>query len=91
MHASVIRNHPKTSAAVAAIAILAAGQVWLSHVRYETSLASSETGKAREAVKREIHQLNLELASLTRPERLRRIAQSELGMSPPRPMQVVRP
>jgi len=76
---------------VAAIAILATGQVWLSHMRYETSLATSDAQKERDELKREIHTLNLELASLTRPERLRKIAQSELGMAPPRPMQVVRP
>lgn len=76
---------------IASIAILATGQVWLSHMRYETSLETSEAQKAQSEQKREIHKLNLELASLTRPERLRKIAQSELGMAPPRPMQVLRP
>jgi len=74
-----------------AVALLASGQVWLSHMRYEASLTASATQKERDELKREIHQLGLELASLTRPERLRKIAQSELGMTPPRPMQVVRP
>ena len=76
---------------IASIAILATGQVWLSHLRYETSLETSKTQKAQGEQKREIHKLNLELASLTRPERLRKIAQSRLGMAPPRPMQVLRP
>lgn len=76
---------------IALIAILATGQVWLSHMRYETSLETSKTQKAQREQKHEIHKLHLELASLTRPERLRRIAQSELGMAPPRPMQVLRP
>jgi cell division protein FtsL len=76
---------------VTAIAMMATGQVWVSHVRYETSLATSEAQKERDEIKREIHTLNLELANLTRPERLRKIAQNDLGMAPPHPMQVVRP
>lgn len=76
---------------LASIAILATGQVWLSHLRYETSLETSRIQRAQGEQNREIHKLNLELASLTRPERLRKIAQSNLGMAPPRPMQVLRP
>jgi len=76
---------------IAGIAIMATGQVWLSHIRYETSLETAAMQKERDAVKGEMHTLNLELASLTRPERLRKIAQSKLGMGPPRPMQVLRP
>jgi len=76
---------------LASIAMLAAGQVWLSHLRYETSLETSSIQKLQGEQKHNIHKLNLELASLTRPERLRKIAQSELGMAPPRPMQVIRP
>lgn len=91
MYPALLKEHPKASAAVVAVVLLAAAQVWLSHIRYEMSLAGSETHKAQDEIKREIHQLNLELASLTRPERLRKIAQSELGMAPPRPMQVVQP
>lgn len=76
---------------LASIAMAAAGQVWLSHMRYEISLETSAIQKEQGEVKHEIHTLNLELASLTRPERLRKIAQVNLGMSPPRPMQVLRP
>lgn len=76
---------------VAAIALLATGQVWVSHMRYETSLDISAVQKETSAIKGEINTLNLELASLTRPERLRKIAQTELGMAAPRPMQVLRP
>ncbi|MDX8403058.1 MAG: cell division protein FtsL [Mariprofundaceae bacterium] len=76
---------------ITCIAMLATGQVWLSHTRYETSLETSKIQKAQSEQKHEIHKLELELASLTRPERLRKIAQSELGMAPPRPMQVLRP
>lgn len=91
MHPAVIREHPKAAAVIAAVVLLAAAQVWLSHIRYEASLAASETRKAQDEIKREIHQLNLELASLTRPERLRKIARTELNMAPPHPMQVIRP
>lgn len=91
MNFGIIASHPRATAVVVSAALLAASQVWLSHIRYETSLAASQAHKEQEEAKREIHQLNLELASLTRPERLRKIAQSELGMAPPRPMQVVRP
>jgi len=76
---------------IAGIAIMATGQVWLSHIRYETSLDITAIQKERDAVKSEINTLNLELANLTRPERLRKIAQTKLGMAAPRPMQVVRP
>ncbi|MDT8375293.1 MAG: cell division protein FtsL [Mariprofundaceae bacterium] len=73
------------------VALLATAQVWLSHLRYELSLETSRIQKEQSELKREIHQLNLELASLTRPERLRKIAQTDLGMAPPLPMQVIRP
>ena len=76
---------------VAGIALLATGQVWVSHMRYETSLDISAVQKEHDAIEAEINTLNLELASLTRPERLRKIAQSKLGMSAPRPMQVLKP
>ena len=76
---------------VAGIALLATGQVWVSHMRYETSLDISAVQKEHDAIKGEINTLNLELASLTRPERLRKIAQTKLGMTAPRPMQVLRP
>jgi len=39
----------------------------------------------------ETSKLRLEIASLTRPERLRELAQTRLHMTPPRPMQVLRP
>ena len=76
---------------VAGIAIMATGQVWLSHIRYETSLEIGAIQKERALLKGEMNTLNLELASLTRPERLRKIAQTKLGMAAPRPMQVIRP
>lgn len=74
-----------------AIAALAAGQVWLSHLRYETSQTLQKLQEEKKSVASEVSQLGLEVASLTRPERLRRIADDKLGMQPPHPMQVVRP
>lgn len=74
-----------------AIALLAVGQVWLSHLRYETSQASQKLQEEKKSVAADVTQLGLEVASLTRPERLRRIANDKLGMQPPHPMQVVRP
>jgi len=80
-----------TTLVLGSVALLATAQVWLSHIRYELSLETSRVQKEQNELKREMLQLNLELASLTRPERLRKIAQKELGMAPPLPMQVVRP
>ena len=87
----MISRRLSTTLILGSVALLAATQVWLSHVRYELSLETSRIQKEQSELNREIHQLNLELASLTRPERLRKIAQTELGMAPPLPMQVIRP
>lgn len=73
------------------IATLAGEQVWLSHLRYEMSLDSQRLMAEKEAIKLESSKLRLEIASLTRPDRLREYARSKLGMAPPRPMQVLRP
>lgn len=73
------------------VAVLAAGQIWLSHLRYELSLANQQVEKERQLALKETSTLRLELANLTRPERLRKLAQEELGMGPPKPMQVMHP
>jgi len=86
-----VKNKLSIALPVASIAIMATGQVWLSHIRYETSLDISSVQKEVTTIKGEMNTLNLELASLTRPERLRKIAQTKLGMAAPRPMQVLRP
>ena len=87
----MISRKLSTALILGSVAMLATAQVWLSHIRYEQSLETSRVQKEKNELKREMHQLNLELASLTRPERLRKIAQTELGMAPPLPIQVVRP
>lgn len=76
---------------LASIGLLAAAQVWLSHMRYETAQATQELQASKKAIAAEVTRLNLEVASLTRPERLREIAGNKLGMQPPHPMQVVHP
>ncbi|GAV19539.1 cell division protein FtsL [Mariprofundus micogutta] len=73
----------------AAAGVLAAGQIWMSHLRYELSLESQQVNKEQQETLKQASTLRLELASLTRPERLRKIAQEELDMAPPKPMQVV--
>jgi cell division protein FtsL len=87
----VISRKLSTALLLGSVALMATAQVWLSHLRYELSLETSRIQKEQSELKREMHQLNLELASLTRPERLRKIAHVDLGMAPPLPMQVVRP
>jgi len=75
----------------ATVATLASAQVWLSHLRYETSQNTQKLQAEKKDVAAEVTRLNLEVASLTRPERLRQIAGSSFGMQPPHPMQVIRP
>lgn len=87
----MISRKLSTALLLGSVALLATTQVWLSHLRYELSLETSRIQKEQSELKREMNQLNLELASLTRPERLRKIAQIDLGMAPPLPMQVIRP
>lgn len=79
------------TAAGLALVTLAGTQVWLSHLRYEQSVESNRVQKEKQALLEEQQRLRLELSNLTRPERLRKIAQNELGMRPPAPMQVIRP
>lgn len=74
-----------------AAGLLAACQIWLSHLRYELSLDSQELNTEKQEMLGEVSQLRLELASMTRPERLRQLAQQKLGMAPPKPAQVVSP
>jgi len=74
-----------------AVAALASAQVWLSHLRYETSQDTQKLLAEKKDAAAEVTRLNLEVASLTRPERLRQIAGTSLGMQPPHPMQVIRP
>ncbi len=70
---------------------LAAMQIGMTHKRLE--LARQHTAVQREvhSLHGEISQLALEFATLTRPERLRRLAVERLGMRAPTPMQVIYP
>ncbi len=74
---------------VALIIGLAAGQVWVSHARYEIAKQHQSTVKEMTAMQSELKRLQLELANLTRPERLRQWAADKLDMHPPAPHQVV--
>ncbi len=71
------------------LALLAVGQVWLSHQRYELAKQHQQVVKQLAEDKAEMKRLQLEMASLTRPERLRELAADKLDMHPPGPMQVV--
>ncbi len=73
------------------LGLMAAAQIWLSHLRYETSQAMQRLQSEKQQLALDTSKLKLEIASLTRPERLREIAQKQLHMAPPRPMQVIRP
>jgi cell division protein FtsL len=77
-------------AMVASIVVLAAAEVWLAYARYEVSGQTERGLDERQTLTADLNRLNLELASITRPDRLRSEAK-KLGMAPPSPMQVVRP
>jgi len=71
--------------------LLAAAQVGMTHQRLELARQHAAVQQEVRSVHAEISRLTLELATLSRPERLRRLAVSKLGMRPPTPMQVIRP
>lgn len=71
--------------------LLSAGQIWVSHLRYELSLETQRLNTEKQDALGQASKLRLELANMTRPERLRQLAQQKLGMAPPRPEQVVNP
>jgi len=73
------------------VALLAGCLIWLSHLRYELSLESQRMATEKKAIEQESSGFRLEIASLTRPERLRQYARDTLDMAPPKPMQVIRP
>lgn len=89
MNAQILHSKTAFIIMLATIAMLAGAQVWLSHLRYEISLETASVRKEQTALVQETHKLGLELASLTRPERLRKVARTELGMAAPRPVQVI--
>ena len=71
------------------LALLAGAQVWVSHARYDLSRHSRALMAQLSDLRYRVHQLQLERASLIRPERLRTIARDRLGMVPPKPGQVI--
>jgi len=73
----------------AGAAVLAGGLIWMSHLRYELSLDTQRMAAEKSIVTQEANKLRLEVASLTRPERLRQYARDNLNMAPPNPMQVI--
>ncbi len=74
-----------------ALALLAVGQISLAHLRNGLSQDISLAQQQRQALQTELNQLRLELASLTRPGRLRTLAASRLGMGPAAARQIIRP
>ncbi len=83
-------NRALASGVILLLLGMAAAEVWLSHLRFELSQRHQSLMREREAAHIENNRLRLEIASLTRPDRLRRIAR-KLGMAAPRPDQVARP
>jgi len=75
----------------ASVAVLAGCLIWLSHVRYELSLESQRMMTEKKSIVQESSRFRLEIASLTRPEKLRQYARDTLNMAPPKPMQVIQP
>jgi len=73
------------------VCVLAAGQVWLSHLRMDVSQQVAQLKHERNAIKQDVQNLSLEIASLLRPDTLRRLAREKMGMHSPTPMQVVKP
>ena len=73
------------------LGLLAATKVWLSYLRYDLSIEMQQLAEEKKAISMESTKLRIEIASLTRPERLRQMAVTELGMAPPGPAQVVHP
>ncbi len=76
---------------VISIGFLSAGQVWLSHLRVVVAQQVSSSKQEQRLVQQDVQNLKLELASLMRPNTLRRLAHEELGMQAPTSMQVIRP
>lgn len=73
------------------MALMAAAQISLAHQRNGLSQEASVLQRQHQALQTELNQMRLELASLTRPERLRTLATSELGMGPATARQIKRP
>ncbi|MDQ6954495.1 MAG: cell division protein FtsL [Mariprofundaceae bacterium] len=73
------------------VTLLAGAQVWLSYLRIEVSQQGYQLQQNINKQHDDIQNLELEYASLARPNRLRQLAHKELGMQAPTPMQVLEP
>lgn len=73
------------------VVLLATAQVSLAHQRLSVAAEFNNLQRDVRQAGDEINRLNIELAMLTRPERLREVALDELGMRPPTAAQVVNP
>jgi len=71
------------------LAVLAGAQIRLAQVRNDLSLQTQRLQAEQQALRQESSKLRLEVASLSRPERLRQYAITTLHMGPPTPMQVI--
>jgi cell division protein FtsL len=72
------------------IGLLAGGQVWLAYLRVDVAQDIAKLKKEKILLVQDVQSLKLELASMKRPDTLRRLAR-EMGMAAPTAMQVVKP
>jgi cell division protein FtsL len=72
------------------IGLLAGGQVWLAYMRVDVVQDMTTLKKEKALLVQNVQNLKLELASMKRPDTLRRLAR-EIGMAAPTAMQVVKP
>jgi len=82
-------NKMKLCALLLGIILLAALQVWQQHARVSEKQVFEGYKKERSMLQQDVQTLRLELASLTRPDTLRRLAREKLGMDSPKPVQVM--
>ena len=76
---------------VLVVCLLAAAQVWLSHIRVGTTQEIVKLKQEKELLQQDLQNLKIELASMLRPDTLRRLAREKMGMHAPTPLQVVTP
>jgi len=71
------------------LSVLACMQIGVAHERLQVVAQQSVLQRDVGQIEDEISRMNIELATLTRPDRLRRVAVEKLGMRPPSALQVV--
>jgi len=65
-------------------------QVWVAFLRVDLARQRHDIQLDIQTENKKIDKLSLEYASLTRPERLRKLAHEQLGMQAPTPEQLIR-